>query len=168
MHLIRRCTMFDSIPTADDLRCLDDLEAELDEFGFFFSIGGESSPKIRGSVYLFSIVEMPGYYKIGISTNVRQRLQAYNSAFPFTFCLKYSLTCENYKGLEHVLHLHFKDKRVKGEWFFLSETDVADCLNLLEVGCVKRYEPSLPIPVISIFFPKTLEERIAIDKKLRT
>src|SRR5258708_27392232 len=115
MHLRRRRMVFDSTGFSNHLTCLDDLALDVEEFEWFITVEGGTQPQIRGSVYLFSIEEMPGYYKIGISTDVYRRLQGLNSAFPLTLNLEYSLICDNYKALERTLHQRFREKRVKGE-----------------------------------------------------
>lgn len=158
--------MFDSTPPADELALWDDFDSEFKELFHSITFGGGESPTLEGSVYLFSIVEMPGYYKIGISNDVYKRLQGYNSAFPLTIKLENSLKCDNHKTLERLLHQHFKDKRVKGEWFFLSDADVADCISFLNDRCtflVDKQSP--PNPIIELYIPMTVHEQQALDKK---
>src|SRR5258708_37496639 len=131
MHLTRKRIVFDSTGSSNHLTCLDDRALDVEEYEHFITIEGGIQPQIKGSVYISSIEEMPGYYKIGISTDVFRRLQGYNSAYPLTIRLEYSLTCGNYKALEHLLHQRFRKQHVKGEWYFLSEDEVVDCISFL-------------------------------------
>lgn len=50
--------------------------------------GTPSSRAKTATIYLFSIREMPGYYKIGVSKDVQRRLADYNTAMPFTVDLE--------------------------------------------------------------------------------
>jgi hypothetical protein len=79
-----------------------------------------------GYCYLFTINEMPSYYKIGSSEDIHRRLQGFNSAVPLTFREYNSVVLLNgqCKSLEKILHKLFQNKRVKGEWFRLSDDDL--------------------------------------------
>jgi hypothetical protein len=97
-----------------------------------------TSPKelSLGGIYLFSIKEMPGYYKVGASKAVQRRLAGYNTAMPFTVILEFFVEHPNYRLVERLLHRKFKNKRIKGEWFTLSNDDVAQIKHILLDGMI--------------------------------
>lgn len=81
-----------------------------------------SAPGAGGDrVYLIEMGDS-GHFKIGHSTNPRQRIQEFNTPFPIKFIC--AIECENAVSLEAELHAIFKDKRMRAEWFALSRDDV--------------------------------------------
>jgi len=75
-----------------------------------------------GFVYVF---QGNGYYKIGYSQRPPQRRLQISPKLPFELrvvCVVESLRAQH---LESQLHVKFKDKRLRGEWFNLDEDDVA-------------------------------------------
>lgn len=83
-----------------------------------------------GCVYL---LESGGRYKIGISRDVMKRLaqlRAGQSPFPIT--LVHSVEGYGYVEFEGRLHKQFAHARVRGEWFALTESDLADVLKAMD------------------------------------
>lgn len=74
-----------------------------------------------GLVYL---VEMEGVYKIGITENLRRRLDGF-SCMPWPVRLVHSIATPHAAALERALHRHFAACRMQGEWFRLSPEQVA-------------------------------------------
>lgn len=74
-----------------------------------------------GFVYLLKSGE---YYKIGCTKQVGRRLAEISPCMPFETILICSIKTEDMQALEASLHQEFADKRVKGEWFQLSEQDI--------------------------------------------
>lgn len=64
------------------------------------------------------------YYKIGMSSSFNHRLDSHKSSSPFDLCVACAYYVGNMRDEEHVLHVLFKDKRVRGEWFNLNEEDL--------------------------------------------
>jgi hypothetical protein len=62
-------------------------------------------------------------WKIGITTNLSQRLNQLKKQYP-TIDFKHSFLGNYY--LEHYLHSKYEDKHVIGEWFSLTIEDVED------------------------------------------
>jgi len=81
-----------------------------------------ASRQAPGYVYL---LEGMGRYKIGSSTNVNRRIEQISPRLPFEARLVCSIWTENMYKLESTLHKLFADKRLCGEWFKLSDEDVA-------------------------------------------
>lgn len=80
-----------------------------------------SSPS-HGFVYILGCPE--GYYKIGRSTTLTDRIQQLAIQLPFkvhVVCILFALDC---RAKERDLHRTFKSKRVNGEWFKLSDNDL--------------------------------------------
>ena len=83
--------------------------------------------------YLYVISSSDGY-KIGFSTNIKQRLKHYK-----TNLLYYNVTFI-YKGveafeLESKFHKMYEAKRIKGEWFRLEKRDLLQIVSI----CSKCY-----------------------------
>lgn len=78
-----------------------------------------------GFVYL--VESTTGHYKIGKSTKPEKRITEFvpsNVLLPIEFTLEHVIECDNYHKFEVMLHAHYASKRVKGEWFSLTENDV--------------------------------------------
>lgn len=62
------------------------------------------------------------YYKIGISNNPKYREKTLQSEKP---CIDLYLYFEGSYKDEQILHKKFNDKRIRGEWFNLTEEDIS-------------------------------------------
>ena len=87
---------------------------------------GVNSYKERNAdVQLYTyIIESQGYYKIGKSIDMEQRLGDYNTHNPV-----YKLICVIKGDYEDELHEKYDNKRFKLEWFSLTEDEVNQILN---------------------------------------
>ena len=74
----------------------------------------------RGFVYL---VQCGPYYKIGISTQVDERIKQLSTLPPFDIELSHMIPTDDMYTLESTLHERFADKRKNGEWFELEPAD---------------------------------------------
>jgi len=81
-----------------------------------------------------SISPTPGYvyliwsqygYKIGKAVNVKSRTKLFEVKLPFPIRVEHYAFFDDYTQAERTLHNHFHDKRLEGEWFTLTESDVA-------------------------------------------
>ena len=75
-----------------------------------------------GGVYVLRCGDL---FKIGYSRDVRSRVMAINAQSPVDVEHVITIHTSNARHLESLLHRSFADKRVKGEWFRLSDEDVA-------------------------------------------
>jgi Meiotically up-regulated gene 113 len=75
----------------------------------------------NGNVYLLIFGEE---YKIGCSNNVERRFRELKTQMPYDGKIIHSIATGDPEGIEAYWHKYFKEKRLKGEWFKLSETDV--------------------------------------------
>lgn len=63
-------------------------------------------------------------YKIGSSNNVERRFREIKTQMPYEGTIIHTITTGDPAGIEAYWHNYFKDKRLKGEWFKLSSSDV--------------------------------------------
>lgn len=86
----------------------------------------------KKSGYIY-VLESDHGYKIGKTKNKRSRFKSLNIQLPFELKEHSSYLVEDYDAKELELHEHFKEKRLNGEWFDLSECDLSDIPVLLGV-----------------------------------
>lgn len=83
---------------------------------------GPKNPR-RGFVYLFKCNDR---YKIGRTKNPTKRLAKMAGAImPFKIERLHAIPCKDACATETELHRRFADKREQGEWFNLTEEDIA-------------------------------------------
>lgn len=63
---------------------------------------------------------MNKFYKIGMTTNLKNRMDSF-STLPFPIEKLYLIETENPRDVEKELHDRFESKRVRGEWFLLKK-----------------------------------------------
>ncbi len=76
---------------------------------------------VNGFVYLY---KGEGFYKIGRSNNVERRDREIKLQLPFKVELIHTIETSDPPRTEKYWHNHFKSKRLNGEWFQLSNSDV--------------------------------------------
>jgi hypothetical protein len=64
-------------------------------------------------------------YKIGKAVSVKNRTKLFEVKLPFPIRIENYAKFSDYTQAERSLHLYFQDKRMEGEWFSLTEDDVA-------------------------------------------
>ena len=65
------------------------------------------------------------YHKIGVSTYPGDRLEALQTANPMKLSLRFAIAIPNESAIERYLHKKYQKQNIRGEWFDLSENDVA-------------------------------------------
>lgn len=75
--------------------------------------------------YVYIVKADTGHCKIGRSNNVPQRMKLFSVKLPFEFELIHHFPCEDMHHAEDDLHAAFRDKRCNGEWFNLTDADIA-------------------------------------------
>ena len=75
----------------------------------------------QGSIYF--VQDDQGRVKIGRTKNLKQRLGEYTK-LPYEPTLITTYEAKDYIRAEKLLHEHFADKRLRGEWFNLDEEDI--------------------------------------------
>lgn len=88
-----------------------------------FSVASENgdSKKKRG---VYFIKADSGLTKIGKTTNLQNRLSALQTSSPCVLTLEWFIETDSEESLEQELHGVFDEKRVRGEWFLLSNDDL--------------------------------------------
>lgn len=74
--------------------------------------------------YVYLIWSQYGY-KIGKAVNVKSRTKLFEVKLPFPIRVEHYAKFSDYTQAERSLHLHFHAKRMEGEWFELTDDDVA-------------------------------------------
>lgn len=74
-----------------------------------------------GYVYL---IHSPYGYKIGKTKRMKQRSQLFSVKLPFEIDVIHYAWFDDYSRAEHALHKLYKNKRLGGEWFQLTDMDV--------------------------------------------
>jgi len=70
------------------------------------------------------IVECQGFYKIGKTTNLKQRLSDIQMANPFHLDVVHTIFTGDYDKVEAGLHKIYSQQNVSGEWFSLGPQDL--------------------------------------------
>lgn len=77
----------------------------------------------KGYVYIIQ-EDLTNTYKIGKAKNLGERLNLFSVQLPFNIKLIHVIWDKNYGMIEQLLHIHFQNKRLNGEWFSLSKEDI--------------------------------------------
>jgi len=86
--------------------------------------------KGRNPGYIYLMSSSVGSYKLGRATNVETRLKGHMRDYPVQIRVMHTIKVSDAVAAESVLLKAFKDKRLQGEWFELSDDDVRWVLSL--------------------------------------
>lgn len=81
-----------------------------------------------GCVYIMQLGDT-NLFKIGYSNDVDRRRAQIQAKCPIPITVIYERWGHDYRFFERVLHKEFEKKRVKGEWFKLSASDLMTIQN---------------------------------------
>lgn len=70
------------------------------------------------------ILESGGFYKIGFSYDPLARARRLSTGSPLPIRIVHTLRTAFHESIEAKLHRRFRAKRIHGEWFDLSDSDV--------------------------------------------
>ncbi len=84
----------------------------------------------KGIIYILTNESMPGLIKIGVTTNLKERLQKLDTTgIPTPFNLHYAIEIEDYEKKEHLLHQGLSEHRIRrNREFFRFEPENARAL----------------------------------------
>jgi len=82
------------------------------------------------SSYVY-IVSVEGFYKIGMTKRLADRMEAFNTSNPYEVKVVTAIPVSNASSIEKKLHLLYAEHNVKGEWFNLTESQVEDIIKYL-------------------------------------
>ena len=105
----------------------------------------EKQRKGKGNGYLY-IVKCGDfdYYKIGVSkAAVGGRLSNLQSGCPFPLKMIDVFYCTHYSQLEHELHQKYRSKNISGEWYELTDKELAEITRLAELASNVQLELNL-------------------------
>ena len=72
---------------------------------------GNAPTQEQKYIYVISHANYPGDYKVGVASNVKSRLNSYQTGDPDRgYTLEYDILCTNYRELEHHIHEKFDNK----------------------------------------------------------
>jgi hypothetical protein len=83
-----------------------------------------------GYIYL---VKASNYYKIGLSKQPQVRFSQIGLQLPFPFQVLHIISAGNMYEAEAKLHQKYIHKRLNGEWFSLSDSEVAEIQSLAAI-----------------------------------
>lgn len=94
-----------------------------------------SVSKIENDGYVY-LVKLDKYYKIGVSISPDSRLQEFTLLpYPLEYiCIE---KVNNFKQVEKDLHKLYSQKRVRGEWFLLQQSDIERIIKYIQQRKVK-------------------------------
>lgn len=87
---------------------------------------------IKKPAYGVYIIRCENHYKIGVSKNPHTRIRKMKTGSPLQFNIEHFSMNENAFLIEKELHNIYKEKRVTGEWFDLSDKDVKQAIDYIE------------------------------------
>ena len=90
------------------------------------------APRATGSTAGFVyVVRCDRYYKIGCTRNAKHRIARFETSYPHALTVVHVVRVSDMTRTEQTLHTRFADKRVKGEWFDLTASDLRVIARLL-------------------------------------
>jgi len=96
-------------------------------------IGQQQLNRVKRPGYVYLIQSPTNAYKIGRTINPADRIHTFSVKLPFEVEYLAVIPTDDMHQLETNLHARFADQRIDGEWFDLSDEDVA-YIKSLEVG----------------------------------
>jgi len=100
-----------------------------------WNIGSTFKTKERHNHVYVMKDNITGYYKIGISKNPSSREKTLQSQCP---SIELLFSKKANKSTEAILHKKYSSKRVRGEWFNLSLSDVDDVARYFRDGIIQE------------------------------
>ena len=102
------------------------------------SVTSEDFDTPFGYVYL---VRSPHGFKIGRTSHPDSRFALFRTASPYRIELLAVIYASHVRALERALHRRFADKKIRGEWYALTDTDAAFISGLTSEQIEELSEP---------------------------
>ena len=93
--------------------------------------------EIEKELDCFYIIRNEGNYKLGFSSNIKQRYNNYKSHLGFVDLI-YIHESNDANIIETYFHNKYKDKRIVGEYFNLTENDILDITSYCSILKIKQ------------------------------
>lgn len=84
--------------------------------------------------YVYVVKAASGEYKIGHTNSIPRRLSDFGLQLPFPVELVFAIPADDRYSLERHLHERFADLRMHGEWFNLTDADIASIRAMCEAA----------------------------------
>jgi len=131
VHWQKSKPFFEMKGAVRDRYMLDDLFAEAFPDIGALTFGRSPMPAAAGprsslhptSGYVYVIRSSYGF-KIGKTVNLKERTRLFEVKLPFKISVEHYAWFEDYTAAERDFHRRFHDKRLEGEWFDLSPSDI--------------------------------------------
>lgn len=78
--------------------------------------------------YLIQDASVTRFFKIGRTNNPGHRMTDFGVLLPFKISIVHIIPCQDSHALESQLHQKYRNRRVRGEWFALTNEDVSEIL----------------------------------------
>jgi hypothetical protein len=92
--------------------------------------GSAEKSKRIGCIYFIGLKGLPHYIKIGKTSDVQKRISEIGTNIPFEVILLHAFTSNCPSETEYLLHKHFQQRRIRREWFQLSQSDIETLMQL--------------------------------------
>jgi len=118
------------------------------EFHVYIEHSRSRTVKIEDKNVRDSFYADPGYvyfieskfgWKIGKTRNLDNRKKTFDVKLPFKFALRRFVKSHNITKLEIEFHDYFKNKKLNGEWYLVTEDDICNCINITHPELKLRY-----------------------------
>ena len=121
-----------NIPFKDNFESVAEFESyeKTPELGYRERIPKQTRTPRVGFVYLAS---GNGSFKIGRSWNLESRERYLTTKLPFPVQIVHTIKAKDCVSAEQYWHERYEAKRVRGEWFNLSESDIVEFRSHLEM-----------------------------------
>lgn len=73
----------------------------------------------------------PNFYKIGVAWNVEHRLKHIQVANPLKTTILYARAFEYPYATEKALHIKYKDKNIRGEWYQFTDKEAKELIEYI-------------------------------------
>jgi len=105
---------------------------------------------MRSNGFNIYVMKCERFYKIGLSRSIPKRIKTLQGGLPFKIELIEIYKVENkderryLNKTEKFIHKHFHAKRVNGEWFELTESDLKEIPSLIKKSFLTSPEKVIP------------------------
>lgn len=116
------------------------------------------------SQYCVYFIECNGVFKIGITSDIKSRLNTIQTSNPNPVNLVYTIAVpfmRSHKEVEKALHTIFESNYVRGEWYKITQQDI-DRIKLLSIDDILNIAEKMK-SLKSKGVPKKPEDQMAFD-----
>jgi len=107
----------------------------------------EKSPYVYkpkcGYIYIIHCKGFP-YYKIGHTVMPNGRISELQTGVPFELIMEYAFKVKDMFEAEHAIHKQYQDKCIRGEWFLLTDMELAGVKD--KIVLLKDYTMGCSLP----------------------